>query len=71
MNRTRKTPRNPRRPAPVGAPPTDGTAAQVRDWVGNDPRRAQVAYDAENARGEDARSSLLTQLRRVGAKDGV
>lgn len=69
MNRTRRTPRNPRRPAPVGTAPA-GTIAEVLAWAGDDQRRAQAAYDAELGKGEDARSGLLTQLLKLGAKEG-
>ena len=43
----------------------DGTAKEVTDWVGDDAERAQRALDAENAQGEDARSTLIEDLERV------
>lgn len=70
MVRIRRTPRRPRRFAPTGRAPLDGTAAEVLSWVGSDPRRAQLCYDAEHLRGDDARSSLLTRLVRLGAEEG-
>lgn len=60
------------RPAPVtgtvgpnGDVP-DGTAADVLAWVGDDPTRAQTAYDVEIA-SEKPRTTLLADLERKGA----
>lgn len=39
----------------------DGTVEEVKDWVGDDPDRAQQALDAENAR-PTPRTSLVTHL---------
>lgn len=42
----------------------DGTAADVRTWVGDDPNRAQLAIAAEQAR-DKPRTSLLTRLTKI------
>lgn len=68
------TPDNP--PAPSTAPPPggvtlanagvpDGTAKDVLDWVGDDSARAQAALSAENAKGDDARSTLVAKLTKL------
>lgn len=69
MTRIRKAPRNPRRSVAMPAPPIGGTISEVVGWVSGDRRRAQAAYDAEAARGTDARSSLLDRLARLGARE--
>lgn len=43
----------------------DGTANQIMDWVGEDPARAAAALAAEEAKGDAARSSLITKLARL------
>jgi len=54
----------------AAAPPAEdvpeGTIATVLDWVGDDPARAQQAYDAEQA-GQQ-RSTLLAELEARGAQ---
>lgn len=42
----------------------DGTAKEILAWVDGDPERAQLALDAEAARGELARSTLSDNLRK-------
>lgn len=43
-------------------PPTiNATIAQLMEWVGDDPERAQQILDAENAKAEP-RSTLVSQL---------
>jgi hypothetical protein len=49
---------------PREEPPT-GTVAEVLAWVGDDPRRAQLALEAEQA-GQQ-RSTLIAQLERIVA----
>jgi hypothetical protein len=46
-----------------GAP--DGTAKDVLDWVGDNPDRALAALAAENAKGDDARSTLVARLTKL------
>ena len=55
--------------APQAAPPEeggvpDGTIAEVMEWVGDDPVRAQQALDVENA-AETPRSTLISQLEAI------
>jgi len=57
-------------PAPAGSAVPDsgvpsGTIAEVLAWVGDDPERAQAAYDAERA--GQGRVTLLTALEDRGA----
>lgn len=40
----------------------DLTVDDVLAWVAGDPQRARQAYDAERARGDKARSSLIRAL---------
>jgi hypothetical protein len=49
----------------VPKPPT-GTISAVRGWVGDAPRRAQLALDAERAGQQH--STLLAELERAGAR---
>jgi hypothetical protein len=53
------------------APPTeldvDASAAVVLAWVGDDPGRAAVALEAEQAKGEEARSTLTKKLEKLAA----
>lgn len=51
---------------PTAEPVPVGTIADVLAWVGDDPTRAQEAYDAELA-SSSPRSTLLTQLEAEGA----
>jgi len=44
----------------------DGTAADVLAWVGEDPERAAVALEAEQAK-EKPRSTLVKQLEKLAA----
>jgi len=39
--------------------------SDVMAWVGDDAERALAAFDAESARGDDARSTLLDQLTKI------
>lgn len=43
-----------------------GTRDEVLGWVGNDPARAQRAYDVEQA-SDGPRSTLLAELQKRGA----
>lgn len=62
-------------PAGTNAPaPTDdgqndevpsGSVAELTDWVGEDRGRAARALEAEQARGEKARSSLVAYLTKL------
>lgn len=53
-------------PDPDAVP--DGTIAVVLDWVANDPARAQRALEAEEARGDKARSTLVADLVAIAAQ---
>lgn len=44
-----------------------GTATKILDWVGDDKDRAAAALDAERAKGEGARSSLVAKLEKLAA----
>jgi hypothetical protein len=46
----------------------DGTAADVLAWVGEDPERAAVALEAEQAK-EKPRSTLVKQLEKLADSD--
>lgn len=58
-------------PQPVKAPEPDpdavpdGTIPAVIDWVDGDKVRAQRALDAEQAKGETARTTLVNQLQQL------
>lgn len=45
----------------------DAVAAVVLAWVGEDPDRARVALDAEQAKGEAARSTLVKALEKIAS----
>lgn len=45
-----------------------GTAAEVLDWVGDDPARAQAALDAENAQ-PTPRTTLVSRLETIASKE--
>lgn len=47
----------------------DGTRDQVLEWVGDDRARAQAAWDAEVAKGDKARSTLLAVLEQILATE--
>jgi hypothetical protein len=47
---------------PPAASAADGTIAEVLDRVGGDPERALAAWNAEEAKGEKARSTLMRDL---------
>jgi hypothetical protein len=48
---------------PVAVPgPADGTIAEVMERVGGDPEKALAAWQAEEAKGEKARSTLMRDL---------
>lgn len=51
-------------PAAPDAVP-DGTIPAVIDWVAGDKDRAQRALDAEQAKGEAARTTLVNQLQQL------
>lgn len=44
---------------------TDGTIDHVLGWVGDDSDRALVALDAEKAKGDEARSTLVDKLTKL------
>jgi hypothetical protein len=44
--------------------PPEGTAAEILEWVADDPTRAQAALDAENER-DNPRSTLIDSLEKV------
>lgn len=46
----------------------DGTATDVIRWVGDDPARARQALDAEQAKGDDARSTLVAKLGKLAGQ---
>lgn len=43
----------------------DGKIDDVLAWVGDDPERALIAHDAEEAKGDKARPRLLTKLSEI------
>ena len=45
----------------------DGTAAVVLDWVGDDTDKARRALEAEQARGDKARSTLVAALTKLAS----
>ncbi len=52
--------------APDDAPDVpDGSAAQVEEWVGDDPKRARRALAAEAEREGGPRSTLVARLERI------
>lgn len=56
------TPEPDTRPAGDGGEVPGGTVADVMAWVGDDPDRARRALDAEAAKGDKARSTLVDSL---------
>lgn len=46
----------------------DGSAKDVIDWVGEDRDRARAALDAEQARGDDARTTLVAKLAKLAGR---
>lgn len=55
-------------PAPTGVGQDEvpaGSVAQVTEWVGEDAGRAARALEAEQARGEKARASLVAHLTKL------
>lgn len=48
--------------------PPDGTVAEVTEWVGDDPARADAALGAEKRR-DTPRTTLVDALARVGQSD--
>lgn len=48
-----------------GAQVPDGTAKDVIDWVGDDRARARSALAAEQAKGDDARTTLVAKLTKL------
>lgn len=49
----------------TGVQVPDGTATEVIDWVGDDRARARAALDAEQAKGDDARTTLVAKLSKL------
>lgn len=55
----------------VGGPgAADGTVAEILARVGDDPALAREALDAERAKGDDARSTLVAALEKVAGPAG-
>lgn len=50
--------------APTSNEPPDGTSTEVKEWVGDDPQRAQAALDKEQA-NEKPRSTLTEDLQEI------
>lgn len=55
-------PAEPATPAAPTVGPADGTIAEVLGRVAGDPEKALAAWQAEEAKGEKARSTLLRDL---------
>ena len=51
----------------AGFPGVDATIRVITDWVGGDKARARHALDAEVARGDDSRSTLVDALTAIAA----
>lgn len=51
-----------------GASVPDGNAKAVLDWVGDDPDRARRALDAEQAKGDEARTTLVAKLTKLASR---
>jgi hypothetical protein len=49
--------------------PEDGTIPDVKDWIGEDPDRAQEAYDREQDRAGGPRVTLVDYLNDLLADD--
>lgn len=43
----------------------EGSVIEVEQWVSGDRARAEAALDVEEAKGDDARSTLVQALKRV------
>lgn len=43
----------------------DGSAKDVIDWVGDDRDRARAALEAEQGKGDDARTTLVAKLTKL------
>lgn len=43
----------------------EGSAKQVLEWVGDDKERAAMALDIEQAKGDNARSTLVASLTKL------
>lgn len=56
-------------PEPPGELDIDATAADVLDWVGDDPERASEALAAEQAK-DKPRSTLVKQLEKLADTSG-
>ena len=50
---------------PSGDFDPDGTVKEISDWVGDDPDKARTALDAETAKGDKARTTLVEHLETV------
>ncbi len=46
----------------------DGTAKDVIDWVGDDRDRARAALEAEQGKGDDARTTLVARLSKLAGQ---
>lgn len=46
----------------------DGSARDVIDWVGDDRDRARAALDVEQAKGDDARTTLVAKLTKLAGR---
>lgn len=60
---------HPSKPAGVAHPGADASVREINEWVGDDPERARVALDAEQGRGGDARSSLVSRLQSIAGTE--
>jgi hypothetical protein len=63
----RKVSRLDAEPEPPAELDIDATAPVVLGWVGDDPGRAAEALEAENAKGDAARSTLVAALKKIAA----
>lgn len=70
----KKVTRTDSEPDPEPGPPAeldiDASAAAIIAWVGDDPERAAVALEAEQDKGEEARSTLVKKLEKLAAVEG-
>lgn len=64
-------PQEPAPPADELDPPTDATIAEILDAVGDDPDLAARYLEAERAKGEEARKTLLERLAGIADTTGL
>jgi len=58
-------------PPPAADAPPDGTIPAVMAWVAGDPARARTALDAEVAKGDAARKTLMANLEEIATQGGT